>query len=82
MLLPTHCLHVFFISKTVGEHFWPGLMAGGRDFSKFFNLKNLKSLNKEVQILYISWQTHFVRVFCFFVSGLQSKRAEVNMTEN
>jgi hypothetical protein len=24
-------LAVFFISKTVGKHFWPRLMAGGRD---------------------------------------------------
>jgi hypothetical protein len=28
MLLPTHWLHVFFISKIVGQHFWPKLMAG------------------------------------------------------
>jgi hypothetical protein len=30
MLPPTHWLHVFFIFKTVREHFWPKLMAGGR----------------------------------------------------
>jgi len=28
MLQPTHWLHVFLISKTVGHHFWPGLTAG------------------------------------------------------
>jgi hypothetical protein len=28
MLQPTHWLHVFWISKTVGHHFWPGLTAG------------------------------------------------------
>jgi len=31
MLPPTHWLHVFFISKTVGRQFWPRLMAGGKD---------------------------------------------------
>jgi hypothetical protein len=31
MLLPTHWLHVFFIFKIVGHHFWSRLMAGGRD---------------------------------------------------
>jgi hypothetical protein len=24
---PSHWLHEIFISKTVGHHFWPGLMA-------------------------------------------------------
>jgi hypothetical protein len=28
MLQPTHWLSVFLVSKTVGHHFWPGLMAG------------------------------------------------------
>jgi hypothetical protein len=27
MLQPTHWLHVFLDSKTVGHHFWPRLMA-------------------------------------------------------
>jgi hypothetical protein len=31
MLPPTHWLHVCFISKTVGQHFWPRLMARERD---------------------------------------------------
>jgi hypothetical protein len=25
---PSHCLRELSISKTVGHHFWPGLMAG------------------------------------------------------
>jgi hypothetical protein len=29
MLQPTDCLHVFLVA--VGHHFWPRLMAGGRD---------------------------------------------------
>jgi hypothetical protein len=29
MLQPTHWLHVFLVSKTVGHHFWPRPMAGG-----------------------------------------------------
>jgi hypothetical protein len=28
MLEPTHWVLVFFISKTVGHHFWPRLTAG------------------------------------------------------
>jgi len=28
MLQPTHWLRVFLVFKTVGHHFWPGLMAG------------------------------------------------------
>jgi hypothetical protein len=28
MLQPTHWMHVFLISKTVGQHFWPELTAG------------------------------------------------------
>jgi hypothetical protein len=31
MFPPTHWLHVFFIFKIVGQHFWPRLMARGRD---------------------------------------------------
>jgi hypothetical protein len=27
MFQPTHWLHVFLVSKTVGHHFWPRLMA-------------------------------------------------------
>jgi hypothetical protein len=27
MIQPTHWLHVFLVSKTVGHHFWPRLMA-------------------------------------------------------
>jgi hypothetical protein len=34
MLQPTNWLHVFFISKAVGHHFWPRLMAGGRDWTR------------------------------------------------
>jgi len=28
MFQPTHWLHIFLVSKTVGHHFWPRLMAG------------------------------------------------------
>jgi hypothetical protein len=28
MLQPTHWLHVFLVSKTVGHQFWPRLMVG------------------------------------------------------
>jgi len=28
MLQPTHWLHLFSVSKTIGHHFWPRLMAG------------------------------------------------------
>jgi len=28
MLQPTHWLHVCLVSKTIGHHFWPRLMAG------------------------------------------------------
>jgi len=28
ILQPTHWLHVFLVSKPIGHHFWPGLMAG------------------------------------------------------
>ncbi len=28
MLQPTHWPHVFLVSKTVGHHIWPRLMAG------------------------------------------------------
>jgi len=28
MLQPTHWLHLFLISKTIGHHFWPRLMVG------------------------------------------------------
>jgi hypothetical protein len=30
MFSPTHWLHVFFISKTVGQHFWPKRGRGKR----------------------------------------------------
>jgi hypothetical protein len=30
MLQPTRWLHVFLVSKTVGHHFWPKLMAGAK----------------------------------------------------
>jgi hypothetical protein len=31
MFQPTHWMHVFFISKIFGHHFWLKLMVGGSD---------------------------------------------------